>query len=67
MRTKILTAKERHAIEKYLSADGEKPGLIRMLAQRVRQNLMKLHSDLDLIDRFHEAYAKKDGHKKARS
>lgn len=61
MRTRILTPKERQAIEKYLKADGEKPGLVRTLAQRVRKNLPQLHRELALIERFHKAYVGKYG------
>ena len=56
-----MTAKERQAIEKYLKADGEKPGLIRTLAVCTRLNLSELKKDLILIERFHQAYVRKNG------
>jgi hypothetical protein len=61
LRTRILTQTERHAIEKYLKANGQKPGLIRTLAVRIGQNLPQLKKDLLLVERFHRAYVKKNG------
>jgi hypothetical protein len=62
MRTRILTARERRALEKYLKEDGEKIDLVRVLAQRVRQNLGQLRKEIDLIEKFNRAYERRNGH-----
>ncbi|MGD0424533.1 MAG: hypothetical protein ABSA92_13915 [Candidatus Bathyarchaeia archaeon] len=61
MRTRILTMKERQAIEKYMKADGEKATLIRVIATRVRQNLKHLKEELALLERFNARYTAKNG------
>lgn len=61
MRTRILTARERRALEKYLKEDGEKIDLVRVLAQRVRQNLDQLRKEVDLIEKFNRAYERRNG------
>jgi hypothetical protein len=62
MRTRILTARERRALEKYLKEDGEKIDLVRVLAQRVRQNLDQLRKEIDLIEKFNRSYERRNGH-----
>jgi hypothetical protein len=64
MRTRILTTRERHALEKYLKEDGEKIDLVRVLAQRVRQNLQQLREEVDLIVKFNRVYERRNGHSK---
>jgi len=61
MRTRILTKRERRALEKYLEEDGEKIDLVRVLAQRVRQNLDQLRQEVDLIEKFNHAYERRTG------
>ena len=61
MRTRILTARERRALEKYLEEDGEKIDLVRVLAQRVRQNLNQLRKEVDLIEKFNRVYGRRNG------
>jgi hypothetical protein len=62
MRTRILTARERQALEKYFKEDGEKIDLVRVLAQRVRQNLDQLRKEVDLIEKFNRVYERRNGH-----
>jgi hypothetical protein len=62
-RTRILTPLERQAIGRYLEPDGEKSDLIRVIAQRARENASRLQNDLPLIERFLETcgHRRRDG------
>jgi hypothetical protein len=60
LRTRILTPRERQAIQQYLEADGEKRDLVRVLAQRVRKNRDQLAKDIVLIEKFYKAYMKRN-------
>jgi hypothetical protein len=61
MRRKILTALERRLIRKYLEADGERHATVRSIARYAKENLKQLQNDLELIQRFYEAYTKRNG------
>lgn len=53
-------------MERYLKADGEKDYLARSLARYAKRDLATLREDLALVERFYQAYVKKNGHKKAK-
>ena len=61
LRSRILTARERQLIERYLKADGERISQVRVLAQRVRENLTQLRNDLMLLEKFDARYKRKNG------
>jgi DNA polymerase III delta subunit len=62
MQTQSKSRRERRALEKYLKEDEEKIDLVRVLAQRVRQNLGQLRKEIDLIEKFNRAYERRNGH-----
>jgi hypothetical protein len=63
LRRRILTDHERKLIRKYLEADGERGATVRSIARYAKENLKQLRIDLELAERFYQAYTKRNSEK----
>ena len=59
MNPRILTRLEEQQVKAFLREDGKKYMNLRVLALRARQNLPEIRRELELIEKFVQAYEKK--------
>jgi hypothetical protein len=56
MFSRILTPEERSEIQRWMKADGERKSHVRTIATRGRQFVPQIRKDLELLERFLQAY-----------